>query len=502
MARKSAPTATISAPTPKPVIRVKAVGRTMTRDTFQNFMAGLGVGADNQFSAARYAFNFLTRNRQQLEAGYRGSWIIGAAVDIPADDMTRAGIDIVSTLKSEETDALEAAQRDLMMWQQLGDNIRWGRLFGGSIAVMMIDGQRLDTPLRMNSIGKDQFKGLLVLDRWLLEPSISYNQLVRVPGPDFGLPMYYRVVGDTGPLANMTIHHSRVLRAEGIQLPYYQRQAEQLWSMSVIERMYDRLLAYDSTSQGAAQLVFKAHLRTLKIPKLRELIAAGGPLVQVVMEQIAMIRQLQTNEGLTILDGEDEFETHAYSFTGLDDLLDKFGDQICGAVEIPAARFFGQSPGGLNTDGESHLATYYEGNKRKQEKDLRRPVTILMDVLCRSVLGKPAPPGFTFNFRPLRQMTETDKADVAEKKSGAILAAYDGGLISQKTGMMELRALGQTTGVFSNIPNEDIEAAEEDIPTAEDLAETAMKVKTAAGGLTPGAASEGQTDPKAKASAG
>jgi hypothetical protein len=35
--------------------------------------------------------------------------------------------------------------------------------------------------------------------------------------------------------------------------------------MSIVERIFDRLTSYDSTSVGAAQLAYKAHLRTAKI---------------------------------------------------------------------------------------------------------------------------------------------------------------------------------------------------------------------------------------------
>jgi hypothetical protein len=70
---------------------------------------------------------------------------------------------------------------------------------------------------------------------------------------------------------------------DGIELPYWQKMAENYWGLSVIEPLYDRLIAFDSTSQGAAQLVYRAHLRTLYIEKLRELIAFGGEAYTAVL---------------------------------------------------------------------------------------------------------------------------------------------------------------------------------------------------------------------------
>src|ERR1700694_3881990 len=65
-----------------------------TSDSFQNFAAKVGIGTDNQSSASTYGFNPISRNRGLLEWMYRGSWICGKVVDCPADDMTRAGIEM------------------------------------------------------------------------------------------------------------------------------------------------------------------------------------------------------------------------------------------------------------------------------------------------------------------------------------------------------------------------------------------------------------------------
>lgn len=50
----------------------------------------------------------------------------------------------------------------LQVWDKLNKNIKWSRLYGGSLAFMMIDGQNVLTPLNPNTIGKGQFKGVRV----------------------------------------------------------------------------------------------------------------------------------------------------------------------------------------------------------------------------------------------------------------------------------------------------------------------------------------------------
>lgn len=450
----------------KPRIRVPS--RTLTADGFVNFKARLGYGAGNQFSAATYQNNFISRNRVRLEAMYRTSWIIGQAVDVVAEDMTRAGVDLKSKDNAENTEAVQNAMRQLGVWSSIEETVKWARLYGGAVAVMLIDGQDAATPLRVETIKKDQFKGLLVLDRWMVEPDL--NDTVQDFGPELGYPQRYRImVNPWVPLSGKTIHHTRVVRLDGVKLPYQQRLAENGWGQSVAERIFDQLVAFDSTSQGAGQLVYKAHLRTLSIDKLRELIAAGGSMFEAVLKQVDVIRTMQSNEGLTLLDASDKFETHQYSFSGLADLLLQFGQQLSGALQIPLVRLFGQSPAGLNSTGESDLRTYYDGILQKQESTLRVPLSRVLDVVYRSTVGEEPPDDLMFEFEPLWQLSDKEKAEVAKTITETVATANESGLISDRTALNELRQSAEITGVWSNITNEEIEAAEELPPDPTEL---------------------------------
>lgn len=437
-----------------------------TGDSFANFQSRLGYGTDNQSSGGSYQVDYISRNRQLLDSMYRSSWVCGQAVDVVAEDMTRAGVTINSALSPDENEAIQGSMESLGLWNQLSDTIKWGRLYGGAIGVLLLDGQDMATPLRLETIGRGQFKGILPLDRWMVQPSLQ--NLVKEFGPALGLPKFYDVVADSMALPRMRIHYSRVIRIDGQDLPYFQRIAENLWGQSVLERLYDRLLAFDSTTQGAAQLVYKAHLRTLKVDGLREILAMGGPALRALVENVEMIRRMQTNEGLTVVDGKDEFETHQYAFSGLDSLLLQFGQQLSGALQIPLVRLFGQSPAGLNSSGESDLRTYYDNIKQQQERRMRSPIGLVLDVTCRSELGKPLPPGTTHEFNPLWQLSDVEKADVAQKIGETVANALDAGLIDRATGMKELSTSSHITGVFSAITNEHIAEAENDpAPVAE-----------------------------------
>lgn len=431
-------------------------------DSFANFESRVGFGTDNQSSSSGYQFDFISRNRVQLEAMYRSSWIVGQAVDVVAEDMTRAGIDHEGDADPGDLARIDREFERMQLWDRLCDTVKWSRLYGGAIAVMLIDGQKMDTPLRMDTVSRSQFKGLLVLDRWLVQPTLQ--NLVQEMGPDFGMPEFYDVVADSMALKRQRIHHSRVLRLDGVDLPYWQRISENLWGQSVIERLFDRLIAFDSTTAGAAQLVYKAHLRTYAVDNLREIIGMGGPALEGLLKQIDMIRRFQTNEGMTLMDAKDKFETHQYTFSGLSDVLLQFGQQLSGALQIPLVRLFGQSPAGLNSTGESDLKTYYDHIKQQQERRLSSPLTRLMGVMFRSVLGVPMPDDYNFSFNHLLQLSEVERADVAAKVTTTVLEAYDAGVIPQRVALEELRQSSSITGVWSNVGDDLIEAADDELP--------------------------------------
>lgn len=438
-----------------------------TQDSFVNFAQRMGVGADNPLSSATYGYNPITRNRQLLEWMHRGSWLAGVAVDVVADDMTRNGVDFKGEIDAGDIERLHERATSLKIWHALNETIKWSRLYGGAVAVMMVDGQSVSSPLRMNTISQGQFKGILTLDRWMVEPTLT--DLVKELGPSIGMPQYYTVNNGAPAFQGKRIHYSRVVRLEGVQIPYWQKVTENLWGLSVLERLYDRMISFDSATTGASQLVYKSYLRTMKVKDMREIVASNGPAVSGLIKYVEMMRRFQGVEGISLIDSEDDItsETHG-AFSGLSDALMQFGQQLAGALQIPLVRLFGQSPSGFST-GDSDLQNYYDGIYQKQEKDLREGVTLIYRLIAASE-GIKVPEGFKIEFNSLWEMDMEKKANITTSIVGAVLEAHTSGLISDQVALKELRQSSAETGIFTNITEKMIDDAEEEpIPPATDV---------------------------------
>jgi phage-related protein (TIGR01555 family) len=435
-------------------------------DGLANFTARVGLGTDNVLSAGTYVPFQITINRVLLENIYRTSWIGGKVIDDYAQDMIRAGIDITSPDTPDDVHALQRYMIKMGIWGGLTDCLKWSRLYGGAIGVLDIEGQALDTPLRVETVAKDQFKGIVVYDRWQISPDLTRT---IQSGKDIGLPEYYRIVTgwNNRGKANaygQSIHHSRVLRFVGIKLPYFQAITLEMWGESILERMYDRLISYDTTTMGAANLVQKAYLRQIGVKNLRDILAAGGKAEENLITMFSYIRQLQTNEGLTLLDSEDTMTYNSYTFSGLDNVLLQFGQQISGACGIPLVRLFGQSPAGLSSTGDSDIRNYYDSINAQQELNLRQPLDLLLSVCYRSKFGKPRPESMDFDFAPLWQMSATEKFAMAKTAAETIDIAHAAGAISDEIATKEYASISKETGLFTNITPEYITEVENEPP--------------------------------------
>ncbi len=389
------------------------------------------------------------------------------------------------------------------------DAIKWGRLYGGCIGVLQIDGQDLETPLDTETVDKGQFLGIVTYDRWQVYPVLS--KLIN-SGPNMGLPAYYDIVlganlndpgqepdGSHTDRANgrVRVHHSRCFRTGGHKLPFYQAITEMMWEESILERLWDRLIEFDTATAAAGGLITRANLRTVSIDGYREILAAGGEAEAALIKQFEYMREFQSSEGLTLLDTLDEFDSTAYSFAGLSDMLNQFGEQLSGSAEIPLVRLFGQTPTGLNTDGSSDIRNYYDSINAKQESTLRNPMELIIKVLWQSTFGRPKPKDLSFTFTPLWQMSALDKATIAKSNTDTIIEAHQEGLVNTQTAMKELKQSSGDNGVFTNITDEQIKEAEnEEPPLPEELGPASQTTgDPAEGPATPETTKEDQKQP-------
>ncbi len=457
------------------------VVRTSVRDAFQNALARLGVGMPNLLEGTSYPMTRLTRNFNLLNSLYRSHWVVRRIVDTIPQDMCKNWIQITSKLAPELLDKATAEERHIQLSRNILKGLRWGRLYGGAIGLMLIKGQGddLSQPLDLERIMPGDFVGIMVLDRWNgCYPSMTVCS--DISDPEFGLPEYYYVT-DPETQMNINIHHSRILRFEGLELPYWESLAEQYWGASVVEVVFDELRKRDNVSWNIAQLTFMAQMRVMKVKDLDQMLSTLDPeAVKQIYSTMEMQNWLLSNSGMQLMGAEDDFVTHQYTFSGIADVYDKFMLDVSGAAEIPVTKLFGRSPAGMNATGESDLQNYYDMIEEKQESVMRPILDKVMPVHAMSSWGF-IPDDMDYKFNPVQRTTQEKLANIVQQRTAAVLDAYNAGLIGRQTALKELQQMKDETGMWSNITDDEIEEADEkpQITAGEDESDPAPTLEEA-----------------------
>ena len=449
---------------------IKGLPGRMTIDAMLNVAARTGVDhliENNEYHATR-----MTQDYSLMDRLYRSDWIAGRIINTIPEDMTKNWFELTGSIDPDMKGQLRALERRTHLQAKILEGLRWGRLYGGAAGIMVIKGQEdmLDEPLDLDTVTADSFRGLLIADRWNgVYPS---TELVEdLDDPDFGLPEYYTfALADTEIEQGVRVHHSRVVRFEGRDLPYVERVNEQYWGMSELEHIYDELNKRNATSANIAQLIFIAHLRVLKIEDLGQALAlTDAQSQQDLYQTIRAQNMLMNNFSLQVLSQEDDFQTFQYSFSGLSEVYEQFMMDLAGAAEIPATKLFGRAPQGLNATGEGDLRNYYDTVKQAQERLLRPILEKLLPVLAVSCWGA-VPDDMDLEFNPIRDTSDEERAALIQQSSSAILQAFQGGLISQQIALKELRQSGAAYAMWTNISDEDIDNADDTIAQPDEMA--------------------------------
>lgn len=436
---------------------------TKTNDAFQNPMARTGAFMPNLLEATQYPLTRLSRNWQLINSLYRSHWVIKRIIDVIPEDMIKNGYKILSQLEPDQIKKITKAERQTRTTAKILEGLKWGRLYGGAGGLILIEGHEdiLDQPLEYDQIMPGSYKGLLIMDRWSgINPDAEL--ITDISDAEFGLPKYYTITTD-GLERGIRVHHSRICRFIGRELPYIEKLAETYWGASEIEHTYDELRKRDNVSWNISLLTFKANIDVFKCEGMEQIFATGSERVlQDLYATIQAQSMLKNNNGAIVLGANDSYESQQYTFSGLSEIYDRFMMDLAGAAEIPVTKLFERSPAGQNATGESDMQNYYDTIEEKQESALRPIYDKLLPVIMVSELGA-IPEDFDYTFNPVRRAKDEEMVDLASKNTDSITKAFQAGLVSQRVAMKELHQQSDLTGIWSNITDADIEKADDEI---------------------------------------
>ena len=367
----------------------------LTADAFSNPLFRLGYGSQSPLEATGYPLTRMTGNYALLNSLYRDNWIVQNVVGIIPDDMCRKWFTLSGAVGPEAMKRFERAQAEIGLRESVNEGLRWGRLYGGAAGLIMLRGQEgvLDRPLDLESILPGTFQGLYVLDRWCgitPELGLAYNGRGRME------PEYYAINGENG-VTVARVHHSRVIRFTGRELPYLERMAELYWGESEVEALYQDVVKHNNVAANMAALTFRANVDTMEVQNLDQLFSlASGEAQRRFWNTMQAQSVMQSNFGMRLVNKGDQIKNTQYTFTGLHEVHEAMCLDLSGASRIPMTKLFGRSPAGMNATGESDLTNYYDYVDTLRESQLR---PILQQLLPPCPPGDSRRKGWTSPFR-------------------------------------------------------------------------------------------------------
>lgn len=425
------------------------------QDAFSNPLFRLGYGSQSPLEATEYPLTRMTDNYALLNSLYRDNWVVQNVVGIIPDDMTKKWFAPAGAVGPEHLKELERVQRVTALRERVNEGLRWGRLYGGAAGLIMIRGQEgmLGQPLELESIYPGTFQGLYILDRW--QGVVPGMELVFEGGEP--VPTYYSITDARGNTV-AKVHHSRLVRFTGRDLPFLERVAELYWGESEVEALYNDVVKHDNVAANMAALTFRANVDTMEVQNLDQLFSVTSGEQQRRFWNVMQAQSvMKSNFGMQLVNRGDQIKNTQYTFTGLQEVYDSMCLDLSGASRIPVTKLFGRSPAGMNATGESDLRNYYDYVDTLREAKLRPILEKLLPVLAMSAWGA-VPDGLDITFPPLWTPTAAEVAEIALKKAQAIRDTFQAGLFRADTAQRELKKLADETGMFDSISEEEIAA--------------------------------------------
>jgi phage-related protein (TIGR01555 family) len=454
-------------------------------DGWTNIMTGLGGAADK----AKY-----TRARQdallsdmEAEALYTGDGLATRIIDLLPDDMFRQGWDF----EFEETEVEEEKKAKAQVFIDAFDEMKvetklnlghkWARLYGGAVAVIgALDGKPLDKPLNASAI--KEWDEIRIVDR----SDIDFGQIMfqldplkkRYLKPET-YPIKYEAAN--GVQETRRVHWSRVIEIHGQQVPEgasaAMRRETRYWGLSMLQAPYD-ILGHVGTAFGSmGNLLQEASVGKYKLKDLADIMTVpdGDRAVQKRIEAMDLMKSVFHS---VYLDSDEDYIRESIQIAGVAELIYAFFMMISANTGYPITRLFGVSPAGMNATGESDMLNYFDMVASRQKTDLAPQLRYLVKLVAEKE-GVEEP---NVVFRPLKQMTEKEKADLEKLREEALkikMETYNGYISAGVLQAAEVRYLNYGTSLDDlPIPEDQLPPPVKEAAPAPPIAPKAAKLET------------------------
>ncbi len=404
-----------SSPPPAPAPTMKADAETPTPSSmggtnasssgYRNPFSGLGLSTD-MATQARPNVNRLRLSDEELVAAGRDG-LLGRIVELKPNYATRKGWQ----LDGDGSERITARMGQLRAKARFRDADKWGGQLGEARVLMVTDDPMpMHLPLIPRTVKR--VHALQVIDKREFSPRTWCTDMRN---PLFGQPETYHVHPIRPGGARMqVVHASRLVRFYGNPLPPSAGIENETFAGgadAIGQRIWDALRNMAQTTAAQERLALELSVAVFKIGSMKQ--QKAGDHRERFLSRTRMMAWTKSVANSVLLGPNDSYERVSANPSGFKDLSENAQRYLALVLGYPLVLLFGQSPGGLNADGESWQAHWRDTVAQHQEDRYREPLEDLVEILHYEVNGTDAdPPEYALTFNPLGELTPKEEADV------------------------------------------------------------------------------------------
>ena len=308
-----------------------------------------------------------------------------------------------------------------------------------------LDGAQDDLPFVESPAGvrKGSLRGFALIEpMWSTPSAYNANDPTR---SDFYVPTKWYVLG-------REVHADRLITLIMRPVPDMLKPAYNFGGISMLQLMKPYVERYQRTADSISQLVHSFSLSILATDMAG--ILTGGDSDASLFIRAGMFNKFRDNSGLMMLDKEvEELSQINTPLTGLPELLTKAQESMAAPSHTPLVKLLGITPSGLNANSDGEIRVYYDYIAAQQNAHMRPIIERIANIIQLDIFGE-IDPDIRWEFNPLYQLDDKEKAEVQETNSRTARNLVEGGIVSPEEVRETLAADDESP--FSNIDVSDV----------------------------------------------
>lgn len=411
-----------------PLAKILKLTRSFKNDGWFNSLTGLGLAAKDKRVGMNIQWERLAET--EVETLYAQDDIAGKVVDIIPNEGTRAGIE----LKAEDPNVVAGIKDEkdrLMVNHKFERAWRWARLYGGAALFIALDDgiEDLKEPLNLERIRT--VKSLTLLNRWELIP----DQISKgISSPNFGMPETYQISPRTSSqedAGSIFVHHTRLIRFDGVELPRILHESNEYWGDSVLTRMFNVLRNFNLAHDSTASVLQDFRIGVLRLKNLADMVAGDDS--NALKKRIELMNLAKSVMNSVVLDAEDEdFTNLQTNLSGIKETLEAVNNRLVAATRMPHTIILGEgSTGNLSGAGDSEKEQLNDLVSAEQERVLTPAIDRAHELIMAQKMGptRGKQVALVWGFNPLTQLDSQEQSELHFKQAQADALYIDRGVL-------------------------------------------------------------------------